>query len=356
MSLVSRIEDVLLTCRQRKIASDTRPLARKRRNETARSIMDSGLLVDRKRCPVCGSLPNESDAILAPLYRFVRCSACSAMYADRIPDRNTLRRLYTSSEEEAAWSAVTLADASARTADWHFLSWLEVNDWPIRGKRLLDAGCGAGQTLLAARGKGMEPSGIEINPVASQAVRDMGFEVHEVEIESFHLLSQTQYDVIVLNQVLEHLAEPSTVLSNLTSRLKPGGRLLFSSPHSDGLSMRRFRDKHVHIFSFHHLQLFSVRSLEALADNAGLSLVHGGTDGFLDICWDDLICVNLGYGAHRASYLPFLSVPFELALRLQRRAHLSQFRLMEKGLGSYIVGVFEKPESRPLTIGQGCSV
>jgi SAM-dependent methyltransferase len=191
----------------------------------------------------------------------------------------------------------------------------------------------------------MQPSGIEINPVTAETVREMGFEVHETDIESFQQSTPRQYDAIVMNQVLEHLAEPSVLLKKLACFLRPGGRLLFSSPHSDGLSMKQFREKHIHIYSFHHLQLFSVRSLEMLAASSGLSLVHVGTDGSLDMCWDDFICVSLGIGEHRASYLPILSYPLELVLRIQRKGHLSRTRLAQKQLGSYVVAVFEKPSS-----------
>jgi hypothetical protein len=107
--------------------------------------------------------------------------------------------------------------------------------------------------------------------------------------------------------------------------------------------MRRFREKHVHIFSFHHLQLFSVTSLGMLASNAQLALIHAGTDGSLDLCWDDVICMSLSLGEHRASYLPVLSVPCELILALQRKTYLSPRRLREARLGSYIIGVFQKP-------------
>jgi hypothetical protein len=141
--------------------------------------------------------------------------------------------------------------------------------------------------------------------------------------------------------VLEHLAQPAWVIEQLARHLRPGGRLAIGVPHARGVSMQLFRQNHVHVFSFVHLQLFAIESLYAIARSAGLSPVHVASNAHLDLTADDLLSVPWR-GMHRASFVNGLSVPLEAARRVLLKRALRPDVIQRLGMGSYLIGVFEK--------------
>jgi 2-polyprenyl-3-methyl-5-hydroxy-6-metoxy-1,4-benzoquinol methylase len=335
------MRSILKTCEKRRADSRTRPAARARRNDLARRILAEGRKIERAGCPACGQTARAAGGFDAPLYRFDRCGGCGALYAREIPDAATLERLYRSEGEQDAWRAATPAKAEASAADRELLADLARGGFSLAGKRLLDVGCGAGGLLRAARDAGMQPAGLEVNPETARSTRGLGFEVHEGTVEDYDG-EPGSFDAVTLNQVLEHLADPAAVVRRLGALLRPGGRLVFATPHAGSRSIRIFGARHVHVFSFAHLQLFSLGAIDALARGAGLSVVHAASDGSVDVVPDDLVCVPLGLGEHRASYVPLASVPLEIALRIARRTFDAPARVAARNEGSYVTAVLEK--------------
>jgi SAM-dependent methyltransferase len=99
----------------------------------------------------------------------------------------------------------------------------------IRGKRVIDFGCGEGAEAIemALNGAG-KVVGIDIREnlldIARQNARAAGVE----NICSFDLSTQEPADVIVSLDSFEHFAEPAQVLSIMASLLKPHGEVIAS--------------------------------------------------------------------------------------------------------------------------------
>ena len=99
----------------------------------------------------------------------------------------------------------------------------------IRGKRVIDFGCGEGAEAIemALNGAG-KVVGIDIREnlldIARQNARAAGVE----NICSFDLSTQEPADVIVSLDSFEHFAEPAQVLSVMASLLKPHGEVIAS--------------------------------------------------------------------------------------------------------------------------------
>ncbi|MGI8557938.1 MAG: methyltransferase domain-containing protein [Solirubrobacteraceae bacterium] len=104
------------------------------------------------------------------------------------------------------------------------------------GRRVLDAGCGAGYgaAMLHAAGAG-EVVAIDLSEsiveVARQAVPDnVACEIGDVTSLSF---GDATFDVIVCFEVIEHVDDPNAALDELARVLRPDGLLLISSPNRD---------------------------------------------------------------------------------------------------------------------------
>jgi len=98
--------------------------------------------------------------------------------------------------------------------------------------RVLDVGCGLGD-FLAYRQKGT--IGTDINPEAVSFCRSRGAEAHVMTEDSIPFPSNT-YDGVVLDNVLEHIFNPQTVLLEINRVLKPLGTLIVGVPGPKGFA------------------------------------------------------------------------------------------------------------------------
>ena len=108
---------------------------------------------------------------------------------------------------------------------------------PLRGAQLLDAGCGIGGSSIAARNRGASVTAIDRDPVRLTTLH-----VHDPEIRSVNArlsilpLPDESCDIIILQDVIEHVARPAVVLSELARVLRADGVLYLSTPNRDSMA------------------------------------------------------------------------------------------------------------------------
>jgi SAM-dependent methyltransferase len=149
-----------------------------------------------------------------------------------------------------------------------------------RVDRVLEVGCGAGDTLayLQANDRCRWTCGVELFPDAAEIARGRLDEVYEGNIEQLELrIAPASLDVVLCLDVLEHLIDPWTTVARLATLLKPGGVLIASIPN-----VRHFRIVLPLLFrgrwdyaSFGlmdrtHLRFFTEHTATALLRQAGL--------------------------------------------------------------------------------------
>lgn len=102
----------------------------------------------------------------------------------------------------------------------------------LRG-RVLDAGCGAGEYVEAFAAAGASAVGVEYDAtkVRSYRERHPGSErVTQGELTAIAAPDES-FDLVVLNEVLEHTPDEAATLAELHRVLKPGGRLVVFAPN-----------------------------------------------------------------------------------------------------------------------------
>jgi SAM-dependent methyltransferase len=105
---------------------------------------------------------------------------------------------------------------------------------PKHVNSIFEIGCGSGQTLsyLKSTGRCDWVGGMEIFPAAAQAARGKLDFVLEGNIEKVSLpFEESYFDIVLCLDVLEHLLDPSSVIKQLHTLLKPGGILICSIPN-----------------------------------------------------------------------------------------------------------------------------
>lgn len=118
---------------------------------------------------------------------------------------------------------------------------LQLNGATASGpRRLLDVGCwDGGATLRYASVIGARAAGIEVfeTPAAQAAARGIEVARADIERESFPW-PEASFDVVIMNQVLEHLKNVWWAMSEAHRVLKPGGTLIVSVPNLASLHNR----------------------------------------------------------------------------------------------------------------------
>jgi SAM-dependent methyltransferase len=115
------------------------------------------------------------------------------------------------------------------------------------GKRLLDLGSGMGGLAVALARQGADIVGMDYNPaycrIARLRARRHGVHLPLLVGAGEQLpLPDTAFDVVINLDVLEHVADPERVVSEIARVLKPGGACLTSAPNRFA-----FRDAHYHL-------------------------------------------------------------------------------------------------------------
>ena len=75
--------------------------------------------------------------------------------------------------------------------------------------------------------------GVELDEAAAQELRARGYEVVQANVETMDL--GERFDSIVAGELIEHLSNPWAFLDAAARHLKPGGRLIITTPNPFGL-------------------------------------------------------------------------------------------------------------------------
>lgn len=92
-------------------------------------------------------------------------------------------------------------------------------------------------------------------------------------------LGKGRYDLVVSFQVIEHLYNPSAMLENVRSHLKPGGIFLVTTPNLSGLGARWMKDKW-HGYRDDHVCLKGKEEWERLISSGGFTTCYSGSTFF----------------------------------------------------------------------------
>jgi 2-polyprenyl-6-hydroxyphenyl methylase / 3-demethylubiquinone-9 3-methyltransferase len=106
----------------------------------------------------------------------------------------------------------------------------------LRGKRVLDVGCGGGILSEAMAKRAAHVTGIDLASkplgVARLHAMEAGFsnlDYREIATEALASEAPSTFDVVTCMEMLEHVPDPSAVVRACTTLLKPGGWVFFST-------------------------------------------------------------------------------------------------------------------------------
>ena len=238
-------------------------------------------------CPLCGSGEWSEPAgygrdfefaSSADVWRCKRCRRCDVVYLDPRPDDRELAGIYPPSyyaytgHEERQQAVLQGKSLVNRLRVGSYLKQIR----GLRG-RILDIGCGEGEILGFCEALGVARErlvGIDFKDEAIQAMRARGYEAVQTSLEAYRVPAGA-FALIIMNQIIEHVANPREVIRAYAAGLEPGGVLFLETPNTRSLDFHLFGKRSWGGYDFpRHWVLFNIRSIRRLFDGTDLEIVR----------------------------------------------------------------------------------
>lgn len=143
-----------------------------------------------------------------------------------------------------------------------------------RPGRVLDIGCGRGQTLAELRRAGWDVQGVELNENAAHFAREVLALPVDVSPFDGRQYPDQSFDAVVLWHVLEHLHDAPATLDEIGRILKPDGLLLVAVPNLASWQARVCGYGWFHLDLPRHVWHFTSSGLEAALARAGFDVIE----------------------------------------------------------------------------------
>lgn len=238
---------------------------------------ENGYTREEVLCNICG-IRDEEFLFYAP-ERIVKCRRCGLIYNNSRLDLPSRKKIYS--------KEYFVIDDNKRGVNYKaYSNYIEeepviTRSMQLRMKRvesfarnkgcLLDIGCAAGFSILAAEKRGWEAEGVELSEFCVDYARSRGLKVHQGNLSDYPGKKES-FDAITMWDYLEHSDDPLRDLKTCYSLLKKEGVVLLSIPNVDSWSFSLLKEKWIGFKNIEHFYYFSRETLSKLAHLAGLNL------------------------------------------------------------------------------------
>jgi len=240
-------------------------------------------------CPLCRS--GESEAVfdrrlhskvdgIKPLREEGRvfhqinrlCRSCGLVFVSPRLDGPSLLRFYSGGQEEGYQSDQKIDAAYVR----HFIPlaiWrrdILLGEFCRPGDYHLDVGANVGALIHLMRegrvfSEGLDPNG----QMVAAAKHYFGIDLHQKSLEEYPV--NRAFDLLTLNQVLEHVSDPVEFLRICLRHVKEGGYVYLEVP-----DLTRPRGYPLTFFHPHHIQTFTEHTLKMVCHECGMETLKAG--------------------------------------------------------------------------------
>ena len=125
----------------------------------------------------------------------------------------------------------------------------------VKGEKILDVGCGSGQFLYEMKRLGVDSCGTEPGEFDEKGAKEEGLYIKKTTLEKAGL-KENAFDIVTLNQVLEHVNNPNKTLKEIYRILRKNGLFIVGVPNYRSLAKKIFGknwyqfDVPRHLFNF----------------------------------------------------------------------------------------------------------
>ncbi len=234
--------------------------------------------IERIPCLLCGS------SEYTPLWGddIVKCNACDFVY---LRDRMTreemesyYKNIYTINNPEVAASVRVPPSVEAVDSMPEFVAAqrralfneaVAVYKRDIKGKMLIDIGCGWGALLYYAQGQGMNVMGFEFTqPNVEFGRNKLGLDIRQQQFIEADVL-ESSVDIVVMSHTLDHVPYPFEFIEKIAYVLKPEGIFYCIVPNFYSFCSNNLREKWAWLERQWHYSHFTPKVLREAFLQAG---------------------------------------------------------------------------------------
>lgn len=237
------------------------------------------LEADDAVCPVCGEKLisigrlNDDRYGFPGIYLLLKCSSCGHKSLKGEFSEQLLRKLYS---EFYPRSVLNLESYKLPEEKSGFFAWFNgamssAFRWVPKNVRVLDIGCGFGESLGYYESRGCDAYGVEADENIRRVAEKFGHKVH-LGLFDPYIYEPGFFDYVTMAQVIEHVTDPIATLHGIARVLKPEGYAILSTPNSNGWGAKVFGKRWINWHAPYHIQHFSLTSMQIAAEKAGLEI------------------------------------------------------------------------------------
>lgn len=144
--------------------------------------------------------------------------------------------------------------------------------------KILEIGYGNGELLKALASLGFkELYGCDFSSKNYDALTSLGIKIEVANVEN-SLPFEEKFDLIILNNVIEHFLDPVSVVQNCWTKLETNGKIVIFTPNADAFELDIFGKYWAGFHAPRHTYIFNQKNLEILADKLGSREIKFATE------------------------------------------------------------------------------
>jgi 2-polyprenyl-3-methyl-5-hydroxy-6-metoxy-1,4-benzoquinol methylase len=170
-----------------------------------------------------------------------------------------------------------------------------------KGSVVMDLGCGNGSTLAALRRSGLSLHGLDSSVsgvgIACREHPELDISVADVTADLTSHPLYAKCDLVITTEVVEHVFLPRLFVRNCYGFLRPGGKLVISTPYHGYLknlvlAVTGRLDAHfTALWDYGHIKFWSHETLILLLREAGFEIEAFRGAGRLPFLWKSMVVV-----------------------------------------------------------------
>jgi SAM-dependent methyltransferase len=152
---------------------------------------------------------------------------------------------------------------------------------PTLPLNILELGAGTGDSLSVLKetsNRLLNCYAIEPNPSMEESLQSNNIEV----FRSYREAQEKQYDVLVAYEVVEHILDPITFLSEYGKLLRVGGLFVISTPNAHSIEVQLLKSESITL-DIEHISVITPAAVHSLAARSGMKVLRIETPGEFDL-------------------------------------------------------------------------